>query len=153
MRNRVGYANPTVRSGTRQLAWWTVTTSDAIRHHVNGYGDDNPLYTDPDYAATTRWGGQIGPPGFVAAGGPKAHRAPYVAPPGDAEVVYPGTEEEVWYRRLGRSIPTDFDHETRGALRGIQLYASGNETSYYRPLYMGDWESGSAGGVFSVDDK
>ncbi|MET0198911.1 MAG: MaoC family dehydratase N-terminal domain-containing protein, partial [Rhodococcus fascians] len=153
MRNRVGYPNPTVRSGSRVLPWWTVTSSDAIRHHVNGYGDDNPLYIDPDYAATTRWGGQIAPPGFVAAGGPQAHREPYEPPFGDALVVEQGDEEDAWIRRLGRTIPVDFNRETRGALRGIQLYSSGHETSYYRPFYMGDWDAGTAGGVYNVDDK
>jgi hypothetical protein len=153
MRSRVGYPNPTVRSGTRQLPWWTVATSDAIRHHVNGYGDDNPLYVNPDYAATTRWGGQIAPPGFSAAGGPHAHRLPPPLPEGDGERVEPGAEHEAWFRRLGRAIPAELDRETRGALRGIQLYSSGNDTSYFRPLYVGDWEAGTAGGVYSVDDK
>lgn len=153
MRDRVGYPNPTVRSGTRQLSWWTTTTSDAIRHHVNGYGDDNPLYVDPDYAAATRWGGQIAPPGFIAAGGPNAHRLPTRLPEGDDRTVEKGEEEEAWFRRLGRSISETFDKRTRKALSGVQLYASGNDTYYYRPLHIGDWNSGSAGGVFNVEDK
>jgi hypothetical protein len=153
MRDRVGYPNPTVRSGTRQLSWWTTTTSDAIRHHVNGYGDDNPLYIDPDYARATRWGGQIAPPGFVAAGGPNAHRTPVPLPPGDDLVVEKGAEEEAWFRRLGRGMPNGFDARTRSALRGIQLYSSGVDTHFYRPLYLGDWNAGTAGGVHGVEDK
>ena len=43
---------------------WEVTP-DGIRHFVNGYGDDNPLYCDEAYAAGTRWGGLIAPPTFV----------------------------------------------------------------------------------------
>ena len=35
---------------------------DTSRHFVRGYGDDNPLYCDPDYAAKTRWGTLIAPP-------------------------------------------------------------------------------------------
>ncbi len=35
---------------------------DTSRHFVNGYGDTNPLYTDPDYAAKTRWGTLIAAP-------------------------------------------------------------------------------------------
>lgn len=153
MRNRAGYANPTVRSGTRQLPWWTVTTSDAIRHHTNGYGDDNPLYVDPSYGVATRWGSQIAPPGFIAAGGPHAHLAPIPGPEGDADHVEPGGEEDAWHRRLGRSIPASLHQATRRALRGIQLYSSGNDTYYYAPMMIGDYEAGQAGGVFSVDEK
>jgi acyl dehydratase len=39
-------------------------TWDGSRHFANGYGDDNPLWCDPDYAAETRWGGLIAPPTF-----------------------------------------------------------------------------------------
>lgn len=153
MRNRAGYPNPTVRSGTRQLAWWTVTTPDAIRHFTTGYGDDNPLFVDPDYAATTRWGGLIGPPGFMAEGGPHAHRGPEPDPPGDDTPVGEGAEEAAWLRRLGRRIPDALHQETRGALRGIQLYNSGNDTTFYEPLRVGDWIEGSAGGVHRVEAK
>ena len=38
---------------------------DAFRHVVVAYGDDNPLYTDPDYAAGTRWEGIIASPVLV----------------------------------------------------------------------------------------
>jgi acyl dehydratase len=150
MRRRAGYPNPTVRSGTRQLPWWTVTTPDAIRHFTNGYGDDNPLFVDPDYAATTRWGGLVAPPGFVAEGGPHAHREPPVEPEGDADDVVEGAEPEAWLRRLGRRIPDDLHQETKRALRGIQLFNSGNDTSYYAPFFVGDYVEGSAGGVHEV---
>ena len=42
-----------------------VVTQDGARHFTFGYGDDNPLYSDPDYAAKTRWGGLIAPPNFL----------------------------------------------------------------------------------------
>jgi acyl dehydratase len=153
MRNRCGYPNPTVRSGTRQLPWWTVTSIDALRHHVNGYGDDNPLYTDPDYAASTRWGGLIAPPGFNASGGPNAHREGRTRPFGDDRVVQPGEEADAWLRRLGRRMPESLDAETRKALRGVQLYASGTDRYFYRPFRLGDYDAGSAGGVWSVESK
>lgn len=38
---------------------------DAFRHVAEAYGDDNPLWFDPGYAATTRWGGPIAPPPLV----------------------------------------------------------------------------------------
>jgi hypothetical protein len=153
MRNRSGYPNPTIRSGTRQLSWWTTTTADAIRHFANGYGDDNPLYCDPDYAAATRWGGLVAPPGFVAAGGPNAHREEPPAAFGDDEDVEDGAEEDAWLRRLGLRIPESFDRATRGALRGIQLYNSGGDTYFYEPLYLGDYFAGTAGGVYRVETK
>jgi acyl dehydratase len=37
---------------------------DASRHFAFGYGDDNPLYCDPEYARKTRWGNLIAPPTF-----------------------------------------------------------------------------------------
>ena len=40
-------------------------TADGVRHFVNGYGDDNPLYCDQDYAAATAWKGLIAPPTFM----------------------------------------------------------------------------------------
>ena len=35
---------------------------DTSRHFVNGYGDDNPLYCDTEYAEKTRWGSLIAAP-------------------------------------------------------------------------------------------
>jgi acyl dehydratase len=37
----------------------------AILRFCEGIGDDNPLWTDPDYAATTSYGGLIAPPSFI----------------------------------------------------------------------------------------
>jgi acyl dehydratase len=37
---------------------------DGSRHFAYGYGDDNPLFCDPDYAKGTRWGTLIAPPTF-----------------------------------------------------------------------------------------
>ncbi|MET0143269.1 MAG: MaoC family dehydratase N-terminal domain-containing protein, partial [Ilumatobacteraceae bacterium] len=38
---------------------------DGLRHFAYGYGDDNPLYCDEEYAAKSRWGGLIAPPTFL----------------------------------------------------------------------------------------
>jgi acyl dehydratase len=38
---------------------------DAARHFAFAIGDDNPLWTDPDYAARTRWGAQLAPPAIL----------------------------------------------------------------------------------------
>lgn len=39
-------------------------TWDGSRHFAYGYGDDNPLWSDPQYGKATRWGGLIAPPNF-----------------------------------------------------------------------------------------
>ncbi|HEX4527910.1 MAG TPA: MaoC family dehydratase, partial [Acidimicrobiia bacterium] len=54
---------------SRQKPHIDVVTADTIRHYALGYGDDNPLYCDPDYAATTSWRGVIGSPMFASAAG------------------------------------------------------------------------------------
>ncbi len=38
---------------------------DCFRHVARSYGDDNPLWSDPGYAAGTRWKGPIAPPALV----------------------------------------------------------------------------------------
>jgi acyl dehydratase len=124
MRRRIGYPNPTVRSGIVTLPWNTTCTPDAIRHWSEGYGDANPLYVDPSYGPATRWGSQIAPPGFEASMG--YDRSPT---PSD-----------------------DLARETRGALRGVQLFHSGNESRFFRPVVPGDVLVKSQV-VHQVDDK
>jgi acyl dehydratase len=124
MRRRIGYPNPTVRSGTVTLPWNTACTPDAVRHWCEGYGDANPLYVDPSYGSGTRWGGQIAPPGFEATMG---------------------------YDRSPQP-PDDLARDTRGALRGVQLFHSGNESRFYRPIEPGDVLDKSQV-VDQVDDK
>lgn len=47
-------------------------TVDTIRHYAQGEGDDNPLWNDPDYAASSAWGDVIAPPMFpISAGVPE----------------------------------------------------------------------------------
>ncbi len=45
--------------------WCHEATRDNIRHYAHGIGDDNPLWCDPDYAATTRFGGIVALPSFL----------------------------------------------------------------------------------------
>ena len=47
-------------------------TRDGIRHFAYCIPDSNALYLDPEYAATTRWGGIIAPPGYLYAHGSPA---------------------------------------------------------------------------------
>ena len=45
--------------------WNYEASRDGIRHYAWGIGDDNPLWSDPAYAATTRHGGIVAPPTFL----------------------------------------------------------------------------------------
>ena len=47
--------------------WCYEATRDNIRHYAHGIGDDNPLWCDPEYAASTRYGGIVAPPSFLFA--------------------------------------------------------------------------------------
>ena len=47
--------------------WNYEATRDAIRHYAHGIGDDNPLWTDPEYAASTPHGRLIASPSFIFA--------------------------------------------------------------------------------------
>lgn len=47
--------------------WVSAVTRDAIRHFAWGVGDNNPLWTDVDYAKSSRWSGFIAPPCFLYA--------------------------------------------------------------------------------------
>ena len=45
--------------------WNYEATRDGIRHYAHGIGDDNPLWTDPDYAETSRYGTIVALPSFL----------------------------------------------------------------------------------------
>ncbi len=62
LRTRIG-----VRIENSLEPWCHEATRDNIRHYAHGIGDDNPLWCDPDYAATTRFGGLVAPPSFLFA--------------------------------------------------------------------------------------
>lgn len=110
MRERIGFPNPTLRAGILEIPWNTVVSSDAIRHYAIGIGDSNPFFWDPEYAKDTVWKEQIAPPGF---------------------------EMSMGYDRSARMDP-ERAKATSKALRGVQLYNSGNEAYYWRPLRLGD---------------
>ena len=109
MRRRIGYPNPTLRTGAIDDPWNITCTNDAVRRFAICIGDDNPLFTRPDYARNTRWGGVIAPPAFEKSMG--INRNP-VMEEAEAKV-------------------------TSKALRGIQLFHSGGENFYYAPITEG----------------
>lgn len=120
MRRRIGYPSPTVRAGILTEPYNMVCSADAVRRYAIAVGDDNPLYRDADYAAKSRWGGTIAPPGFESTMG------------------------------LDRSRQMDpaFAKETSKALRGVHLFHSGSELFFHRPvqegakLYKSGWVAG-----------
>src|SRR5690606_11028142 len=86
-------------------------TPDAIRNFALSYGDDNPLFIDPKYGVTTRWGGQIAPPMILGA---------------------------MQARMRGDPMPEDLRERTRGVFRGIHSFVAGGGWRWYQPVRPGD---------------
>jgi acyl dehydratase len=124
MRRLIGYANPTLGGDRSRMPHYTELTHDSIRHYVNGYGDDNPLYCDRHYGEKTRWGAQIASPMSL------------------------GAHTEVRFKRMSDELR----RETRGAFRGVHLFHSGTEYHFYRPAYLGD-RLVQGEGVIDVQEK
>lgn len=61
-----GVALDTTDDGLRRRHCWNKeATEDSFRHFAHGYGDENPLFTDSEYAAETRWNHVIAPPTWL----------------------------------------------------------------------------------------
>ena len=61
--------------------WNVDVTADSIRHFAYGSDDDNPLWTDQDYAARSAFGKLQAPPAFLVSSlYPILHGAPMKAP-------------------------------------------------------------------------
>ena len=84
---------------------------DAFRNVAVAYGDDNPLWCDPTYGATSRWGGPIAPPPLV--GGDTLI--------GEDEV----TEVAAAQRDLMKGDP----------LRGVHAFYSASSREWWSPLF------------------
>lgn len=85
-------------------------SSAGISHFAFSFGDDNPLWHDPEYGRTTRWRGQIAPPTYLAITGINE------APPFDAE-------RKKQFRQL---------------FRGVGEYVSGFSYEWWKPVRPGD---------------
>lgn len=57
LRARIGIPEP-----HPQPPCYTLPTVDTFRNVAQAYGDDNPLWCDPEYATASTWGGPLGPP-------------------------------------------------------------------------------------------
>lgn len=96
---------------SRGQEFHTEVNSDAIRNFALCIGDDNPLYTDPGYGSTTRWGSQIAPQIMAA-----IIQAPL----------------------KGDRIPRELKEQTRGIFKGLHIFMSGGTWHWYRPILPGD---------------
>jgi acyl dehydratase len=97
-----------VYHATTQREHFTVAGEDVIHNFARGYGDDNPLFTDPAYGASSRWGSMIAPPMIGI-----AVNKPLLADP----------------------VPRD---QRRPSFRGIHAFVSGSNITFYSPVYPGD---------------
>ena len=108
LRARIGVPQP-----HPQPPHYREPNTDAFRHVAEAYGDDNPLWCDPEYAATTVWGGPIASP------------------------VMSGSDTLV-----GENEVTKLDPDTKALLkgdplRGAHAYYSGSYREWWRPLRPG----------------
>jgi len=92
----------------------TEVTVDALRHYAAGLADDNPLFFDPDYGRTTRWGGPIGHPLFVWTMG--------------EDDVAEGMQRSEAYEALMKGDP----------IRGTGALQADMHYEFFRPLELGD---------------
>ena len=75
--------------------WNTEASPDAVRHFCWGIGDENPLFCDPAYGKTSRWGAGIAPGCFLY-----TIDTTVVAPKlRGIQWMYGGTDWE-WYRTI-----------------------------------------------------
>ena len=105
LRARVGVPEPWTRT-----PHYYRPNVDAFRNVAESYGDDNPLYCDPAYAAGTVWGGLIAPPPLVG---------------GDSLI----GEDEV------TAVAADQRDLMRGdPLRGVHAFYSASAREWWAPL-------------------
>jgi acyl dehydratase len=105
--------------------WCYEATRDNIRHWAHGIGDDNPLWCDPGYAATTPFGRVLAPPSFIF----PLNRSfsGYVGGLAGVHAMFAGIDV-IWHKpmMLGDQFTTKvwlkdlIEHQTRFAGRSIQ---------------------------------
>nr|WP_180203607.1 MaoC family dehydratase N-terminal domain-containing protein [Pseudomonas sp. SbOxS1]NYU03338.1 acyl dehydratase [Pseudomonas sp. SbOxS1] len=86
-------------------------TVDNIRSFAYACGSDNPLFCNPEYAAGTRWGSVIAP----------SMMAGVINRP-----------------MLGDPMNAELKANTKSLFRGIHMFISGGEWTFYRPIFPGD---------------
>ncbi len=120
LRSRIG------RPITRVTApFYREINQDAARNFAYAIGDDNPLWTDPDYGRSTRWGGQLAPPTILYSTENTVSGAVEGLP--GVHAMFAGTDWR-WYEpvRVGTTMRTVstlkdmVEHKTRFAGRSFQ---------------------------------
>jgi acyl dehydratase len=103
-----------------------VSSTDSFRHFALAYGDDNPLYTDPSYAAASSWGSPIAPPLYAFTAG----------------IARPVNLSDAEKAEMSGGDP----------LAGIGQYMCGERWLFTRPIRAGDvtWRTQA---LFSADLK
>ena len=86
-------------------------TTDNIRNFAHGCGDDNPLFCDPNYARKSRWGSVIAP-GMMCA--------------------------QINKPMKGDPVPDEIRVLKKSLFRGIHVFVSGSDWTFYRPVFPGD---------------
>jgi acyl dehydratase len=86
-------------------------TEDNIRNFAHGTGNDNPLYCDPDYGRGTRWGSMIAPDMMVA---------------------------QINAPMRGDPVPDHIKILRKSLFKGVHVFVSGSDWTFYRPVFRGD---------------
>ena len=123
LRARIGIADPHA-----QPPHYRQPGLDAFRHVAVAYGDDNPLWCDPDYGPSTRWTTPIAPPPLVG---------------GDTLI----GEDEVTALEAGQAELMRGD-----PLRGVHAFYSASRREWWSPL-VPDQRVSRRNALVGVDDK
>ena len=105
--------------------WCYEATRDNIRHYAHGIGDDNPLWCDPEYARSTRYGDVIAPPSFLFAC--DRFISGYCGGLPGVHAMWAGADWQ-WHQPIRRNVAVRteswlkdlFEHQTRFAGRTVQ---------------------------------
>jgi acyl dehydratase len=123
LRQRIGVAQP-----HPQPPHYRSPNEDAFRHLAEAYGDDNPLWCEPEYATTSVWGGPIASPNF--------NGGDTLIGENEVERLDPETKE------LLRGDP----------IRGAHAFYSGSFREWWNPLRPG-MRIGRRNALVGVHDK
>lgn len=114
-----------VASYSAEQSWNGDASPAGIKRWTYSIGDDNPLYWDPNYGPTTRWGN-------------------HVAPGSMAMILNSGM--------LGDPMDSETAAQQRGLFRGIHVFVAGADKYWYKPILAGDVLRGY-GGTAAVEVK